>query len=505
MKSKFKNSNIYSGRGGRGRNARGGDTASHNKVTNSHNVHNSTVNFNFHGSQFITNPSTNVLDLSLQSNDGKPALVTAYPFHGGINQRWNFIPRFPGSRKYALQSDYDNSYVGIGGIPREEAELIAVEEPVYWIIEPNDQGSFQLFAPGTNRKLALGLDPDVVKLHPPEDKSTLLNVVPDNPENRVALEKGKVPSMRQPGTTSQVSSSGIPERQWPSNVPSSKRPPASTPLPAHGGNLNIFITNSPEYSSPEDIKSPGAPRIFSLSTFNQNKDKNLVIFNGQSHEGNYRHSNPGGRINDPGDDSRGEIVVEGGRKKPIFEFPFKLQSSGGNKKKITSFIQHPISIDLNGSLTILACLTSIDKYVEDTDWRTLIAIDSPDCKTSLLKVCFPPKSMIIDFSYTLDTHEPVDELTGVTVENVSFHFALTLSGGIVAVYLDGEEKWTHNIEHLLFDPRNKHLVLGISKCDNKPTAQWNGDISEVVVFDEVLEEEEVMAEFQKVQKNVKLG
>ncbi|KAF5393128.1 hypothetical protein D9757_001227 [Collybiopsis confluens] len=152
---------------------RGGDISSHNKSKDSYNTSNTSINY-FYGPQYIVNPDGRTLDLTLSGNT-----ITSNPFYGGSNQMW--LLENVGGNKFILRSLYNGSFVKADG-----PNLLPSSTPSHFELA-KEGGGYKIIAPDIG--LALGLGNNDANLRPKTNKSTNLEVLEDNEENREKIKE----------------------------------------------------------------------------------------------------------------------------------------------------------------------------------------------------------------------------------------------------------------------------------------------------------------------------
>jgi len=180
-----------------------------------------------------------------------------------------------------------------------------------------------------------------------------------------------------------------------------------------------------------------------------------------------------------------------GLAKPIFTFPFALSSGWGDDVRVTSFVDHPLQINLEKPLTICAWLTSSDTL----DWRTVISIESPLCRTSLISVALMPGGQVIYLGFMRNAQLRADIRTdALAPASAWFHFAFVLDYSRVAIYVNGAKLVSGKVDGPVFNPEPKRVAIGRTKFNDKFTAQWNGKIRDVKIFDRVFTDREIATE-----------
>jgi len=185
-----------------------------------------------------------------------------------------------------------------------------------------------------------------------------------------------------------------------------------------------------------------------------------------------------------------------------------VMTSWGNDNKVTSFIDHPLETNLekpftiSAWLTFSAWLTSSDSF----DWRTILSFESPLCRTSLLSIALMPGGQVVYFGYMRDAQYRVHKKTeALAPASAWFHFAFVLLDSYgLAIYVNGTKLVFGGIEGPIFNPEpaehrdllysfsllifivQKRVVIGRTKFNGNFTAQWNGKIKNVKVFDRAL-------------------
>lgn len=127
-----------------------------------------------------------------------------------------------------------------------------------------------------------------------------------------------------------------------------------------------------------------------------------------------------------------------------------VMTSWGNDKKVTSFVDHPLQINLDKPFTILAWLTSSDSL----DWRTILSFESPLCHTSLLNIALIPSGQVVYFAYMRNAQQRVDIKTeALAPASAWFHFAFVLLDSYrLAIYINGIKVVSGGIEGPFFNP-----------------------------------------------------
>jgi hypothetical protein len=121
-----------------------------------------------------------------------------------------------------------------------------------------------------------------------------------------------------------------------------------------------------------------------------------------------------------------------------------LLNSWGNGTRITSFIDHPLEINLEKPFTILAWLNSSDTR----DWRTLLSIESSKCRTSLLNIALIPRGRSIYIAYMRTDQHRTDVTTQALAPGPSvwFHLALVLDSFGFTTYVHGAKSAFDRLE-----------------------------------------------------------
>jgi len=130
---------------------------------------------------------------------------------------------------------------------------------------------------------------------------------------------------------------------------------------------------------------------------------------------------------------------------------FHLVTRGGNSKRVTSFVDHPLEIDLQKPFTFLAWCYSSDTM----DWQTIFSFESPLCHSSLLCVTLMPGGSQIFFAYMRDAQRRIDVIAnGTNVPTLAwFHFAFVFVGSTtVALYINGAKEPSVRLDASLFNP-----------------------------------------------------
>jgi hypothetical protein len=127
-----------------------------------------------------------------------------------------------------------------------------------------------------------------------------------------------------------------------------------------------------------------------------------------------------------------------------------LVTSGGGGRNVTSFIEHPLEIDLQKPFTFLAWCYSSDTI----DWRTIFSFESPLCHSSLLCVAVVPRSSQIFFGYMRDVQNRMDIMANAYIPaSAWFHFAFVLLDSIrVELYINGVKQLAGRLGAPLFNP-----------------------------------------------------
>ncbi|KAF8970579.1 hypothetical protein BDZ97DRAFT_51308 [Flammula alnicola] len=173
----FEHSEILSGDGGNG--GRGGDIGSHNRIKNSNDVNNTTINF--YGPQFIVNSDGKSLDLDMTDKKS----VISHPFHGGLNQQW--LVQDDENGGVVLKSKYNGTYVAAKNPDLSlDGALVSTNDPFSWKISKDGSG-YKLAAPNSDLGLSLG---NAAILS--EGQGTRLYILENTPENQAAIENGKL-------------------------------------------------------------------------------------------------------------------------------------------------------------------------------------------------------------------------------------------------------------------------------------------------------------------------
>lgn len=122
---------------------------------------------------------------------------------------------------------------------------------------------------------------------------------------------------------------------------------------------------------------------------------------------------------------------------------------GGNRQRVTSFIDHPLEIDLQKPFTFLAWCYSSDTL----DFRTIFSFKSPMCHSSLLCIGLLPEGSQIFFGYMLNAQHHVNAAVDAYVPSLAwFHFAFVLLDAItISLYVNGVQQPASLVDSL-FNP-----------------------------------------------------
>ena len=124
-------------------------------------------------------------------------------------------------------------------------------------------------------------------------------------------------------------------------------------------------------------------------------------------------------------------------------------TSWENNKKVTSFVNHPLQINLDKPFTISAWLTSSDSL----DWRTILSFESPLCHTSLLNIALIPGGQVIYFAYMHNAQQRINIKTeALAPASAWFHFAFVLNHSRVAIYVNGAKLESGGVDGPVFNP-----------------------------------------------------
>jgi hypothetical protein len=124
-------------------------------------------------------------------------------------------------------------------------------------------------------------------------------------------------------------------------------------------------------------------------------------------------------------------------------------TSWGDNTRITSFVDHPLQINLEKPFTIFAWLTSSDTL----DWRTILSIESPLCRTSLLNIALMPGGQVIYFAFMRNAQLRADIKTkALAPASAWFHFAFVLNHSRVAIYVNGAKLESGGVDGPVFNP-----------------------------------------------------
>ena len=88
------------------------------------------------------------------------------------------------------------------------------------------------------------------------------------------------------------------------------------------------------------------------------------------------------------------------------------------------------------------------------DWRTVLSIESPLCRTSLFSIALMPGGQVLYFAYMRDAHRRVDIKTEVLAPaSAWFHLAFVLQPNKrIDIYINSAKVLSGKSEHSVFDP-----------------------------------------------------
>ena len=129
----------------------------------------------------------------------------------------------------------------------------------------------------------------------------------------------------------------------------------------------------------------------------------------------------------------------------------------GSEKRVTSFVEHPLEIDLQKPFTFTAWCYSSDTV----DWRTIFAFESPECHSSLLCIVLLPGSSRIWLGYQLDAkHRIHGAANAYTTASTWFHFAFVLLDSTrFCIYINGVQQLSDRLEGSLCNPGQVEYLL----------------------------------------------
>ena len=159
----------------------------------------------------------------------------------------------------------------------------------------------------------------------------------------------------------------------------------------------------------------------------------------------------------------------------------------GAEKRITSFVEHPLEINLQKPFTFMAEYYSSDTF----DWRTIFAFESPVCHSSLLCVVLVPRSSQIWLGYQLDAKRRIHgSADAYTPASTWFHFAFVLLDSTrFCLYINGVQQLCNRLEGSLYNPSQVDYLLYLcscsmltftateANCSGTEYAQWYHDCS----------------------------
>jgi hypothetical protein len=136
-----------------------------------------------------------------------------------------------------------------------------------------------------------------------------------------------------------------------------------------------------------------------------------------------------------------------------------LVTRGGGGRNVTSFIEHPLEIDLQKSFTFLAWCYSSDTI----DWRTIFSFESALCHSSLLCVAVVPRSSQIYLGWMRDAQNRKDAMVNAYIPaSAWFHFAFVLLDSIrVELYINGVNQLASRLSTPLFNPGRVECLLDL--------------------------------------------
>jgi len=126
----------------------------------------------------------------------------------------------------------------------------------------------------------------------------------------------------------------------------------------------------------------------------------------------------------------------------------------------------------------------------------MFSFESPLCRTSLFSIALMPRGSQIFFGYMRDAQHRIDATAAAYVPaSAWFHFTFVLFDSIrVSIYVNGVKTFCGRLDTPLFNPEQKHIVLGRTKFNGNATAQWNGKLRNAKVFDRALTDAEISVE-----------
>ncbi|CAE6449969.1 unnamed protein product [Rhizoctonia solani] len=109
------------------------------------------------------------MDLSGGDNQS----IIAFGWHGGDNQKWEFIPA--GNGNYHIKNAVQDKYITFPDEPNDGKQVIATDGPREWEVRVGEEGhddrenerkSIRIFVPGTNQNLDLTNHGDITPGNP---------------------------------------------------------------------------------------------------------------------------------------------------------------------------------------------------------------------------------------------------------------------------------------------------------------------------------------------------
>ena len=130
---------------------------------------------------------------------------------------------------------------------------------------------------------------------------------------------------------------------------------------------------------------------------------------------------------------------------------------GGDRRRVTSFVDHPLEIDLKKPFTFVAWCNSSDT----SDWRTIFSFESPLCHSSLLCLALMPQGGQIFFAYMINAQDRHSASTKAYAPALTwFHFAFVLlDSTTVCLYVNGVQQLTERLNASLFNPEQVEYTL----------------------------------------------
>ncbi|CAE7127000.1 unnamed protein product [Rhizoctonia solani] len=108
--------------------------------------------------------------LDLSGGDGTS--IISFPWHGGDNQKWEFIPADNGH--YHIRNAQQGKYITFPDEPNDGKQVIATDGPREWEVrlghegvnDKDEQVSVRIFVPGTEQNLDLTNHGDITPGNP---------------------------------------------------------------------------------------------------------------------------------------------------------------------------------------------------------------------------------------------------------------------------------------------------------------------------------------------------